>query len=89
MNYEMILAHMILEYLVKQPAAKDTYQGIVEWWLLREQISQSADNIGAALDLLISRELVIVNQYRDQEKYYQLNNDKLHEIKKVIKEFSG
>lgn len=73
--------HSILQYLVTQPGAKDTFQGIAEWWIMREQINQSLANISQALDILVSKGFITVKEYRDQPSYYQLNEEMLEEIK--------
>lgn len=86
MNDEQIVAFSILHYLVKQPRAKDTLQGISEWWILKEQIFQSVEGVSKALDLLISKGFVVIIEYENQEKYYQLNEAKFPEIKKILDE---
>ena len=89
MNNERALAYAILNYLISQPRAKDTFQGIAGWWLFKEQMNQSVNRISGALDSLISKGFVIVKEYPDQEKYYQLNEDKLSEIRQILKEISN
>jgi DNA-binding transcriptional ArsR family regulator len=80
------LEQSILNYLVMQPSAKDTFQGIAEWWIMKEQIDQSVDRISKALEKLVAEGFIVVKEFRDQERYYQLNDEKLPEIKKMITE---
>ncbi len=86
MRTEKKLEHSILNYLVMQPSAKDTFQGIAEWWIMKEQIDQSVDRISKALEKLVVEGFIVVKEFRDQERYYQLNDEKLPEIKKMITE---
>jgi DNA-binding PadR family transcriptional regulator len=80
------LEQSILNYLVMQPSAKDTFQGIAEWWIMKDQINQSVDTISKALEKLVAEGFIVVKEFRDQERYYQLNDEKLPEIKKMITE---
>ena len=84
MNDERALAYAILNYLTEQPKAKDTFQGIAGWWLFKEHMNRSVNRISGALDSLITKGFVVVNEYPDQEKYYQLNEDKLPEIREIL-----
>ena len=80
------LEHSILNYLVTQPTAKDTFQGIAEWWIMKEQINQSVDGISKALNKLVTEGFIVVKEFHDQERFYQLNEEKLPEIKRMIME---
>ncbi|MFQ6112504.1 MAG: hypothetical protein ACE5NG_00280 [bacterium] len=89
MKNELWVAYAVLNYFVKRPSAIDTLQGIAEWWILKEHIHYTVEKISSALDLLVSKGFVIVKQYNNQEKYYKLNQEKLKEIKKALKEMEG
>jgi hypothetical protein len=55
LNNESPIERQILDYLTKHPAAQDTLRGIVEWWLLRQNIEQSTADVEAALDGLVAK----------------------------------
>jgi hypothetical protein len=55
LNNESPVERQILDYLTKHPAAQDTLRGIVEWWLLRQNIEQSTADVEAALDGLVAQ----------------------------------
>ena len=86
MKDEERIALDIVAYLTQKPSAKDTFEGIAEWWLLKQEIDKAVDNVDQALALLESKGFVSVRQYRGQEKYYQLNKEKLQEAKKFLNE---
>ncbi len=86
MKDEERIALDIVAYLTQKPSAKDTFEGIAEWWLLKQEINKAVDNVDQALALLESKGFVSVKHYRGQEKYYQLNKDKLQEAKKFLRE---
>lgn len=84
MDHDQWLIYSLLNYLFKRPAAKDTFQGIAEWWIFRQQVNHDLERIGKALNVLVSQGLVIVKHYSGQEELYQLNEEKLDEIKVVL-----
>ncbi|MEE9169004.1 MAG: hypothetical protein V3U73_04525 [bacterium] len=53
---------------------------------MKDQINQSVDTISKALEKLVAEGFIVVKEFRDQERYYQLNDEKLPEIKKMITE---
>ena len=81
---EHLIAYTILNYLVRHPSAKDTLEGIVSWWVLNEQIDRALEKVREALDFLEAREFITVRKFRSQEKYYQLNRERLAEIRKML-----
>ncbi|MFQ5865004.1 MAG: hypothetical protein ACE5IW_07235 [bacterium] len=83
------IAYVLLNYFVRQPSATDTLQGIAEWWILKEHISYTVEKISSTLDLLVSKGFVIVKEYHNQEKHYKLNEEKLSEIKKALREMEN
>ena len=77
-------AHKILRYLMDNPKAKDTLEGIVEWWLLQQNIKQSITLIRGAVDKLIQKGFLVETQGTGRTTYYQVNNEKLPEIAALI-----
>jgi hypothetical protein len=47
------VAERILRYLRAHPEAKDTLEGIAEWWLAEDKISQSVEKVAKALAWLV------------------------------------
>lgn len=86
MKDEERIALDIVSYLTQKPSAKDTFEGIAEWWLLKQEINKAVDNVDQALALLELKGFVSVRHYKGQEKYYQLNKEKLQEAKKFLSE---
>ncbi len=54
------LSSLILRYLLKHPEARDSIEGIAEWWLLAQRVEDEVDNVKEALELLIEEGLVEV-----------------------------
>lgn len=59
-------------YLSGHPEAHDTLEGIVEWWLLEQQIRQSAAAVEEALQTLVAKRVVEEFQARDGRVHYRL-----------------
>lgn len=78
----------ILSYLVKNPHAKDTLKGIVEWWLLEQTIERETAKVKEALAELIAKGLVLERKRKDSQTYYQINRRKYKKILALLKEKS-
>jgi hypothetical protein len=51
-------AEKISRYLESRPSAVDNLEGIIHWWLLKQQIADSTEVVQAAIDHLVSCGLV-------------------------------
>jgi len=51
---ESPIKRQILDHLTENPAAGDTLRGIVEWWILKQQIAQATTEVEAAVAELIA-----------------------------------
>lgn len=74
-NIEESIAQRILSYLMNRPEAKDTLEGIAQWWLEREYIEESVDRVSRELSLLCSQGLVVQEKGVGMSPYYKLNGD--------------
>ena len=52
------VSYYILAYLSDNPDAGDTFDGIVEWWLLRQRIKFETRNVSEAVTKLVSEALI-------------------------------
>ena len=78
------IAGWILSYLIKNPNAEDTFDGIVEWWLMEERIQSERAEVRKALDELVARGLVIVLEQKSGHARYRLNPEQRAEIKTIV-----
>ena len=73
MNDEKVtVAYEILRYLIKNPGAKDTLEGIVVWWLLGRNTKYQKLLVQKALDMMVEDGLIIANQGTDSQTIYKL-----------------
>jgi hypothetical protein len=78
------MARAILEYLQGHPEAKDTLEGIAQWWLLKEWTERNYHQIEASLAELVNSGLVIERRREGMPPYYWLNRAKQDEISQIL-----
>lgn len=78
------IARDILSYLVDNPEAADSLEGLVEWWLLERRIRWQTVQIRKALDELVSQRLVRESTGPDQRSRFRVNRDQLKVIKELL-----
>jgi hypothetical protein len=81
---ETDMAPAILRYLQRHPDAKDTLEGIAQWWLLKEWTERKYDQIESSLSDLVHRGLVIERRREGMPPYYWLNREKQDEITEIL-----
>jgi len=64
------MARAILRYLQGHPDAKDTLEGIAQWWLLKEWTERKYNQIESSLSDLVARGLVIERRREGMPPYY-------------------
>lgn len=74
------IADEILAYLVEHPNARDTLEGIVQWWLLEQEIKKWTAEVKAALAGLVGEGLVIEERGADTRVHYRLNQPLAEEV---------
>src|SRR5712692_10352631 len=67
------IAREILRYLECHPDAKDTVDGIVQWWLRQQGSACWRRDVERALALLCSHSLILETRRPGVPPYYQLN----------------
>jgi predicted transcriptional regulator len=81
---ESDMARAILEYLQGHPDAKDTLEGIAQWWLLKEWTERKHHEIETSLADLVSKGLVMERKREGMPPYYRLNRAKQDEITQIL-----
>ena len=66
------LCNEILRYLKYNPNARDTLEGIVEWWLLEGEIKRETDKISRALKRLVASRQLEANHGSDGRTHYMI-----------------
>jgi hypothetical protein len=74
----------VLRYLIKNPDAKDTIDGVRRWWLPEVYREQRQEEIEETLDLLASKTWLI-SRKTSQQKIYGLNKDSIEQIQHYLK----
>ena len=80
------VARAILQYLSLHPAAMDTQEGISTWWLQRQRIEQTVNELSKALEFLAARDFIIECRGPDLRPYYKVNQQQVDEIARFLEE---
>ena len=68
-----VVTDQILAYLADNPDAQDTFEGIVQWWLLQLRIQQQSLLVKEAIASLVSEGWIIERRGVDTRIRYQVN----------------
>ena len=82
------IGYRILNYLVENPNAQDTLEGIVEWWLLDRLTVSNVNKVKEALAHLVAAHLVLESKGKESRTYYKINSHKLKEISERLESVS-
>jgi hypothetical protein len=88
-NDESKIWNEILAYLVDHPNARDTMEGIVEWWLLERQIKFQTSRVKEALSDLVAKGLILEKKGSNSQIHYRINQSKYKEIQDLFKQKVG
>ena len=82
---ESEVALKILSHLARNPDCRDSLEGIVEWWLLEQDIRQQTERVRRALAGLVDQGLVEEYRGPDSRQRYRINRGKLDDIVALLK----
>jgi hypothetical protein len=83
------MAFEILTYLVQHPRAQDTFEGILQWWLLERYIERQRAAVQGAVEELVDSGLVLAHQGRDRRRRYRLNPRRSAEAQALVARRAG
>ncbi|HKG12397.1 MAG TPA: hypothetical protein VKB12_03635 [Pyrinomonadaceae bacterium] len=83
------IARQVLSYLPENAGAQDTFEGIVEWWLLEQRIKQRAAEVREVLDELAGRKLIVGQMGRDERTHYRINPRKVKAVRALFEKPEG
>ncbi len=82
----MAAAREILSYLVEHPDAKDTTEGIMNWWLSKGDTERERDEVQKAIDFLVAKGWLVMREIADSKKIYGVEMGRLGEIETYLKD---
>jgi hypothetical protein len=83
------VGYYILAHLSENPEAGDTFEGIVEWWLLRQRIRFETRNVSEAVARLVSEGLILEHEGSDSRIFYRVNKTKDQDVKSLLMRDQG
>jgi hypothetical protein len=78
------VCYFILSYLTRHPDAGDTFDGIVEWWLLEQRIRFETRNVSEAVARLVAEELILEHVGPDSRVTYRVNRTREQAIRNML-----
>lgn len=79
------IAQDVLSYLSEHLDAKDTFEGIVEWWLLEQKIERHTEEVREVLNELTEKGLLVKHEGKDSRVHYSLNRKQVKNIRALLK----
>ncbi len=75
----------ILRYLVEHPDAKDTIEGISQWWMPSHRKAPSRDAVQSAIDELLTRGWIVRRETSPSHVVYGLDKRHLDAITNMLR----
>ncbi|MCI0693343.1 hypothetical protein L0337_15225 [candidate division KSB1 bacterium] len=79
------LARRILQHLQANPQARDTLEGIVEWWLLQERIEEAVEQVLKAITWLVTKGYLLEKKVPGSRTLYEINPSQRDEIGEFLR----
>jgi hypothetical protein len=79
------IALEILNYLQRNPDAKDTVGGIREWWVREVKTKKTNSDVEDALHLLVSQNLIVETRRGGLAPFYRVNQKSSAVIVEILK----
>lgn len=79
------IALAILDYLLRNPDAKDSVEGISEWWVQETAAERKRWAVESALSFLHSRQLIVETRRDGLAPFYRVNPRKSGAIGEILK----
>jgi hypothetical protein len=83
------IGYQILAYLVEHPEARDTLEGILEWWLFERQIKLQLPRVKEAISELVAKGFILEKKEFNSHIHFQINTSKYKEIQELFKQKIG
>jgi hypothetical protein len=78
---DAIIRQSILDYLLRHPGAKDTREGVINWWIAKPCPDERM--VIEVLDALVVRGWILKRETSSQP-IYSLNHAQLNEIREFL-----
>jgi hypothetical protein len=77
-------AECILAYLLDNPEAEDSIDGIVAWWVMRQRIRYETARVKDALSKLVKEGLILERRAAGSPVRYRINKRKVRTIRAYL-----
>lgn len=87
-NDKWRIGYEILSYLAENPKSRDTLKGIIQWWLLEQNIKYQNTKVKEAVAELVKKGFILEQKGKDLQIHYKINHRKNNKIRKFLKQYS-
>lgn len=77
----------ILSYLETRPDSRDTFEGVVRWWMLRFRFDQEVRRLRAAVSILTESGFLVLDRRADGNDHLRLPEGGVN-VETFLKRFS-
>jgi hypothetical protein len=77
---------VVLQYLLSNPGAKDTLEGIRKWWIATRGQEPRSDELQAVLEDLMQKGWLMRFKPAGSKHVYGLNQERLQDIQQTVQE---
>lgn len=79
------VAKRVLRFLQSNPGAKETLEGIAEWWLMQERITEAVNQVSEAVAWLVAKGY-LERKNSGISTIYKINPSKRSDIARLLSE---
>jgi hypothetical protein len=78
------MALEILAYVTHRPSAQDTFEGILEWWVMERYLERQRREVRGAVDELVAAGFLVAARGRDRRLRFKLNPERGEEARALV-----
>jgi hypothetical protein len=78
------IAKLILIHILTHPQSKDTFEGILDWWIRLQNLNLRAAEVKGSLDWLIVSDILVETRINNSKMIYSVNQEKLPRIRELF-----
>ena len=84
-GHSISVAKRVLRFLQSNPGAKETLEGIAEWWLMQERITEAVNQVSEAVAWLVAKGY-LERKNSGIRTIYKINPSKGSDIARLLSE---
>ncbi|KKO19065.1 MAG: hypothetical protein DCC43_09085 [Candidatus Brocadia sp.] len=81
----------LIQYIFKHRNAKDTFDGIIQWWISSEpRFKWKKEEVQATIDFLVSKGWLKIRYIQSPpQRIYAVNKERIEEMEAFLEKYEG